>query len=168
MEDHAGNMLGFSKQKMFKLKEDIRIYTDEKMTTELFRIKQQQIIDAWGTFAIIDSATNTILGYLRRKALASAFVRDEYELMDAYNRLIGGLYEGTGRGLARKYVPGGKLIPQKMTMELQGRPVANIDQQFKLIGDIWEMNCVAVPPHVDRRVLLACMLMMGMIERSRK
>ena len=30
IEDSQGNVLGFSKQKMFKLKEDIRIYTYKK------------------------------------------------------------------------------------------------------------------------------------------
>jgi hypothetical protein len=168
IEDHSKNILGFSKQKMFKLKEDIRIYTDEKMHTELFSIKQQQILDIWGTFAVVDSNTNAHLGYIKRKALASSFVRDEYELYDVNNQLIGGIYEDTGTGLARKYIPGGSLIPEEMTIVLQGQPVARINQKFKIIGDIWELNCVNVPQYLDRRVLLACLIMMGMIERQRK
>ncbi|MDO9537911.1 MAG: hypothetical protein Q7J68_06295 [Thermoplasmata archaeon] len=167
IEDQQGNILGFSKMKMFKLKEDIRIYTDESMTNELFSIQQQQILDIWGTFAVMDTQ-DCILGYIKRKALASSFVRDEYEVYDGYNRLIGGIYEETGRGLVRKYVPLGGLVPQQMTMSLNGQTVATINQQFKIIGDTWELNCVAVPPYLDRRVLLACLLMMGMIERSRK
>ncbi len=168
VEDHAKNVLGFSKQKMFKLKEDIRIFTDEKMKTELFRIQQQQVFDAWGTFAVIDSNTNIPLGYIKRRALTSAFAWDEYEVLDANNQLIGGIYEEKGRGLARKYVPGGGLIPEKMSLTLHGQPVANIDQKFKIIGDIWTLDCINVPPYVDRRVLLSCLLLMGMIERSRK
>src|SRR5881628_2303692 len=50
------------KQKLLKLKEDIRVYSDESMTRELFQIRQQQIIDIWGTFAVIDSASNALLG----------------------------------------------------------------------------------------------------------
>jgi uncharacterized protein YxjI len=167
IEDQQGNILGFSKMKMFKLKEDIRIYTDENMTTELFAIKQQQILDIWGTFAVVDNFNNH-LGYIKRKALASSFVRDEYEVYDGQNRMIGGIYEEMGRGLARKYVPLGGLIPEHMDMTLNGQTVATINQQFKIIGDIWELNCMAVPPYLDRRVLLACLLMMGMIERDRK
>jgi uncharacterized protein YxjI len=168
IEDHNGNILGFSKQKLFRLKEDIRIYSDERMNYELFRIKQQQILDIWGTFAVVDSSTNFNLGYIKRKALKSAFVKDEWEVYDANNQLVGGIYESTGRGLARKYVPGGKLIPEKMTFQLQGKPVAKIDQKFKIIGDIWDLNCTNVPPEFDRRVLLSCLLLMGMIERARK
>ncbi len=168
IEDPQGKMLGFSKQKMFKLKEDIRVYTDEKMKEELFKIKQQQILDIWATFAITDSKTNTTVGYIKRKALKSGFIRDEWEVYNANNQLIGGIYEEKGRGLARKYMPGGKLIPEKMTFKLNNVPVANIDQKFKVIGDIWNLQCTNLPQDFDRRVLLGCMLLMGMIERQRK
>ena len=59
LEDQSGTTLGFCKQKLFKLKEDIRIYSDENESQELFCIKQVQIIDAWGKFSVINSATNT-------------------------------------------------------------------------------------------------------------
>ena len=168
LEDQNKNILGFSKQKMFKLKEDIRVYTDEKMTRELFQIKQQQIIDVWATFAVIDSSTNTTLGYIRRKALMSTFAWDEWDVLDAYKRPVGGIHEEKGRGLARKFVPGGALIPEKMTLKLNNVPVAEINQDFKIIGDIWELRCMAVPNWFDRRVLLAGLLLMGMMERKRK
>lgn len=168
IEDAQGNQLGFSKQKMFKLKEDIRIYSDENMTNELFKIGQQQIVDMWGKFAVIDSQTNTHLGYIQRKALMSKFIKDEWDLYNAASQQIGRLYEKAGRGLARKLVPGGKLIPEKMYLDLYGKQVAEIKQKFKIIGDIWELDCRNVPPALDRRVLLAGMLLMGMIERARK
>lgn len=161
-------MLGFSKQKLFKLKEDIRIYTDESLSNELFRIQQQQILDIWGTYSVVDSQSGVVLGTIKRGAFSSEFVRDEWEVYDANNQLVGGMYESVGRGLARKKVPGGALIPEKMTFSLHGQPVAQINQKFKIIGDIWELNCTNVPQYFDRRVLLACLLLMGMVERDRK
>ncbi len=168
IEDQAGNQLGYSKQKLLRLKEDIRVYADETMAQELFQIRQTQILDIWGTFAIVDSPTNAILGYVRRRALTSSFVADEWEMRDAYNNLVGEIKESTGRGLARKYIPGGGLIPEKLTMTLGGQPIATINQQFKIIGDIWEIQCLNVPPTFDRRVFLGGVLLMGMIERARK
>ena len=168
IEDINGSVLGFSKQKMFRLKEDIRIFTDETMSQELFRIKQQQIIDAWGRFNIVDISTNALLGYIRRKALMSAFAWDEWDVFDAQDRLIGGIHESKGLGLVRKYVPGGAFVPEKMTLKLNNVPVAEINQQFKIIGDIWELRCMNIPPEVDRRILLSGLILMGMIERSRK
>ncbi len=165
IEDQSGGILGFSKQKILRL---IRVYTDEGMAQELFRIQQTQILDVWGTFAVIDSATGAPLGYIRRKALMSTFAWDEWDVFDANNVLIGGIHESEGRGLMRKYLPGGGLIPERMTLKLQGVPVAEINQHFKIIGDIWELRCLSVPPHFDRRVLLGALLLMGMIERERK
>ena len=168
IEDPMGTQLAYSKQKFWKIKEDIRIYTDESMSQELFRIMQAQIIDAWGKFDVIDSATNVSLGYFRRKALMSAFVSDEWELYNMNDQMIGRLAEGTGRGLARKYIPFGKLIPEKITMELNGQPVVQINQRFKIIGDIWDIQCHSLPDQFDRRVLLAGVVLMAMIERQRK
>jgi uncharacterized protein YxjI len=169
IEDQQGTILGFCKQKILRFKEDVRIYSDEQMTYELFHIKQEQIMDTWGRFAVIDSATNTKVGCIKRNWVSN-FGRDQWEVYDINDQLIGKFYESSlGRGLARKYVPYlGLLIPEKMTLELNGQPVAEINQKFKIIGDIWEMECRQIPATVDRRVLLACILLMGTIERSRK
>ena len=168
IEDQNGIKLAYSKQKFWKIKEDIRVFTDESMTQGLFRILQAQIIDVWGKFDVIDSATNIPLGYFRRKGLKSAFISDEWEIYDINDQMIGRLAEGTVRGLARKYAPGGKLIPEKITMELNGEPVVQIEQRFKIIGDIWDIKCHSLPDQFDRRVLLGGVILMAMIERQRK
>ncbi len=165
IEDDSGRRLAYSKQKFWKIKEDIRVYTDESMEYELFRIMQAQIIDAWGRFDVIDSYNNVYLGHFRRKALRSAFISDEWEMYDHNDRFMGRLAEGTGRGLLRKFI---NIIPEKITMELDGRPVVQIDQQFKVVGDIWDVHCYGLPPEFDRRVLLAGVVLMAMIERQRK
>lgn len=145
IEDQNNHVLGYSKQKMLALKELIRIYTDESLQHELFRIQQTQILDLWGTFAVIDTMTNTILGYIKRKALMS-MIRDEWHVLDPYNRLVAEIKEETGRALMRRFIPMGALIPEKVILSLGGRPVAEINQQFKIIGDIWEMSCTGIPP----------------------
>ena len=168
IEDYAGNLLGFCKQKVLKLKEDIRIFSDESMTQELFNIKQEQIFDAWGSFAISDSMHPSNIGYIRRGFL-SELGRDAWELQDANRRPIGRIFEQSlGRALARKYMPGGGLVPEKMQIELNGNIIAEVNQKFKIIGDIWDMNIFKLPENVDRRILIAAMLMMGNIERDRK
>ena len=168
IEDANGSKLGFSRQKIIRIKENIRIFADDTMTSEVFRIQQEQIMDMWGTFAIIDSATGTCLGKLRRQALKSGLYKDEYVLLDANGGQVGKVAERGGRGLARKYIPGGSLVPEQLVVEFYGQPVAQIKQQFKVIGDIWEVDCSRLPPQFDRRTLLSCMLLMGMIERDRK
>ena len=133
IEDYNSNILGFSKQKLFKLKEDIRIYTDESETQELFSIKQKQIMDAWGNFAVVDSNNNP-LGYIKREWLSSAFAKDTYEIFNTDKQLIGTITEkSAGQALARKYLPGGGLIPEKMTLELNGVHIAEIKDRKSVV-----------------------------------
>lgn len=167
IEDANGRCLGYAKQKMLKLKEDIRIFSDESMTAELFRIQQEQIMDMWGTYAVIDSRSNVCVGKVKR-SIMSGLGPDEWYFLDPQGQQVGRIVEGTGRGLARKYIPLGGLIPEHVKLEFYGQQVAEIKQQFKVIGDIWEVDCCRVPPQFDRRVLLAGMVLMGIIERERK
>ncbi len=166
--DQQGRNLGYTKQKMLRLKEDIRVFTDDSMGNEVFKIMQAQIFDGWGTFDVIDSRTNVCVGKIKRKYLMSGFVSDEYFILDPNGQQIGRIAEDIGRGLARKYMPLGDLVPEHVALEFYGQEVARIKQQFKIIGDTWEVDCSRVPPTFDRRTLLGCMIMMGMIERQRK
>lgn len=167
IEDWSGTILGYSRQKMIKIKEDIRVFTDEGMSTEIFRIQQENVLDSWGTFAVIDSPTGHVVGKIRRR-ITSNFVWDEYQLLDANGTQFGKIAESAGRGLARKFVPFGGLVPEHISVEVNGRVVCEIKQQFKIVGDSWEVDLTAMPVYLDRRVVLATMLMLGMIERERK
>ena len=125
-------------------------------------------MDAWGKFNVIDSVTNTKLGYIKRHII-SAFVKDTWEIYSTSDQIVGKIEEeSTGRALARKFMPGGALVPEKMILKMDGQTLATINQDFKIIGDIWEMDCQMVPKNFDRRVLLACVILMGMIERRHK
>ena len=168
IEDGRGTQLGYSRQKIIRIKEDIRIFSDDSMTREVFRIKQENIGDAWGTFDVIDSATEAVVGKLRRKALKSGLFADEYFILDPMNQQIGRISEPAGRATMRRWMPGGGLVPEHVGVEFNGREVTQIKQQFKVIGDTWEVDCSGVPANFDRRTLLAAMLMMGMVERDRK
>jgi len=93
--DNAGNLAFYSKQKAFKLKEDIRIYGDEAMTSELLIIKARGIIDLGMTYDVIDSATDTAIGALKRKGMKS-IIRDEWLILDANDQEMGMIQEDSG------------------------------------------------------------------------
>lgn len=167
IENGQGTILGYSRQKFLKIKEDIRVFTDDTMAQELFRISQENLVDSWGTFAVIDSPTNQTIGKIRRN-FASNYVWDEYQLLDANGQQYGKVAERAGRGLARKLMPFGGLVPEHTCVEINGQEICEIKQQFKIVGDIWEVELSRMPAYIDRRVLLASMLMMGMVERQKK
>jgi uncharacterized protein YxjI len=139
IEDWSGTTLGYSRQTLIRIKEDIRVFTDESMSMEIFRIQQENVLDSWGTFAVIDSPTGSVVGKIRRR-ITSNYAWDEYHLLDGNGTQFGKISESAGRGLARKFVPFGSLVPEHISIEVNGRAVCEIKQQFKIVGDIWEVD----------------------------
>ena len=53
--DPMGKLVMFSEQKMFRLREDIRVYSDEDKTQEVLSIKARQIMDFSAAYDVIDA-----------------------------------------------------------------------------------------------------------------
>lgn len=126
-----GGLLGFSKQKAFKLKEDIRIYTDESMSEERVLIQARSIIDFSGAYDIIDSRSKTKAGSLRRRGLSS-LMRDTWTVLDENEQEIAALQEDSSTmALVRRLIPYANFIPQKFSMiEHDGTEVARYRSHF--------------------------------------
>ena len=118
-EDVNEKRYGFCEQKRFKLKEDIRIYVDESKSHEWLKIKQKQIVDAWGGYDIVDSQSGEHIGTVRRKFWAS-IIRTRWHLLDAAGNEVGILIEDSmGYALARRLLLG-ILLPKKFHIEIGG------------------------------------------------
>ncbi|MET0779498.1 MAG: hypothetical protein ABWY71_01550 [Candidatus Saccharimonadales bacterium] len=91
--------VGFIHMKAWKLKEDIRLYSDELMQQELLRIAARNAIDFSGTYDVIDSQSKQHIASLKRKGMKSTFVRDHWLILDAQGNEIGETVETSG-GLA--------------------------------------------------------------------
>ena len=74
VHDAAGNVVLFSEQKAFKLREDIRVYSDESKTEERLLIKARQIIDFSAAYDVVDARESRKIGALRRKGFSSLFM----------------------------------------------------------------------------------------------
>lgn len=126
--DQDGNVVLFSKMAAFKLKEDIRLFTDESMTTELISIKARSIMDFSAAYDVVDTATGQKIGALKRKGWKSMF-RDEWIVMDAYDTEVGGIQEESAvLAFLRRFVT--NLIPQTYNVQIGGTSVAEFKQNF--------------------------------------
>jgi uncharacterized protein YxjI len=126
--DPDGNVAFYSKMKAFKLKEDIRLYTGEDMQTELLSIQARQILDFSAAYDVVDSATGTKVGALKRKGLKS-IIKDEWIFMDAQDNEIGLIQEDSMLlALIRRFLS--NLIPQRYTGQIGGREVCTFRQNF--------------------------------------
>ncbi len=129
--DMAGNLAFYSKQKAFKLKEDIRIYGDQAMTSELLCIKARGVIDLGMTYDVIDSTTQQVVGSLRRKGLKS-ILRDSWTIQDVNDQEIGTMTEESGAlAILRRFI-GGALVqlvaPQQFNGYIGDVPVFQFNQ----------------------------------------
>jgi len=159
----GGQLVMFSEQKMFKLREDIRVYADEGKSQEVLMIKARQIIDFSAAFDVVDSATGMKVGALRRKGLQS-ILRDEWEILDVGDNVIGSLVEDSmGLALLRRFLS--NLIPQNYDILIGSTRVADLKQNFNPFT--YELNIdfsMDVAHQLDRRLGVAAGILLAAIE----
>ncbi len=78
--DAAGNNVFYVKQKIFKLKEDVRIFRDASQSELLFSIQADRIID-WSAKYHIRSADGVELGMIQRHGMKSLW-RARYDITE--------------------------------------------------------------------------------------
>ena len=161
--DTSGRLLLFSEQKMFKLKEDIRVYADEAKTQEVLAIKARQIMDFSAAYDVFESASGQKVGTLRRKGFAS-IVRDEWEVLDVNDNVLGKLFEDSmGLALLRRFLS--NLIPQNYDMTFGETRVGDFKQNFNPFT--YELNIdfsMDTAHQVDRRLGIAAGILLAAVE----
>jgi uncharacterized protein YxjI len=161
--DPLGNLVLFSQQKMFRLREDIRVYTDEDKTQEVLMIKARQIIDFSAAFDVVDSATGQKVGALRRKGFKS-LLRDEWEVLDAGDNVVGMLFEDSmGMALLRRFLA--SFIPQNYDITMGAERVADLRQRFNPFAYQLDMDfSMDASRKLDRRIGIAAGILLAAIE----
>lgn len=160
--DAKGNVVGFSEQKAFRLKEDIRLFTDDSKSKELLTIRARQIIDFSAAYDVVDTAEGRKVGAARRKGWSS-ILRDSWELLDENDRPIAHLQEDSaGLALVRRFLT--NLIPQGYHLrESGGQQVATMRQRFNPFVFKLDVEIARECP-VDRRLVLATAILLAAIE----
>jgi uncharacterized protein YxjI len=131
-----GGLVAYCKQKAFRLKEDLRVFTDDSESTLLLRIAARSIIDFGATYDIL-SPDGQQIGSLRRKGLSSTFFRDAWLVFDERNVQVGTLTEDSGMlGVLRRYIEIiSLLVPQRFVLARgtdpeTGTPIATLRTHF--------------------------------------
>ncbi len=80
IRDADDALLGYVKQKLFKLKEDINVFADENQAELLFNIKADRVLDFSAKYNFTD-VRGKLLGSIKRKGMRSIF-KANYEIYD--------------------------------------------------------------------------------------
>jgi uncharacterized protein YxjI len=162
--DQPGEPFCFVEQKRFKFKEDIRFYTDESKTTELFRIKARQRFDPRARYDVT-AADGTKIGEIQ-KVFGKSLIRSTYQLFDAYGNEVAVARErNIVVALFRRLVG---LVPYVGDYAdwlpiayhfdfLRGEEkLGSHDRQLWKLRDVYTIDMSGDPQHtIDRRLILA-------------
>lgn len=161
--DPHGNLVMFSEQKMFKLREDIRVYSDESKSQEVLSIKARQIIDFSAAYDVIDATNNEHVGTLRRKGLKS-MLRDEWEILNPAGQVIGSLFEDSmGLALVRRILV--SLIPQNYDISIGQSIVADLKQRFNIFRYELDLDfSMDTANQLDRRLGIGAGILLAAVE----
>ncbi|MBW7474035.1 hypothetical protein K0T92_04715 [Paenibacillus oenotherae] len=161
--DNSGHLVLFSQMKAFKLKEDIRLYSDENMSEELITIQARSVIDFSAMYDVIDAVTGERLGSLRRKGMKS-ILKDEWVILSPSESEVGFIKEDSPLlAMLRRLLT--SLIPQKFHVEINARTVAVFKQNFNpFVGKLNVDFSQDSDNQFDRRLGLAAAVLLLAIE----
>jgi hypothetical protein len=159
-----GESVLYSEQRMFKLKEDVRVYSGPDKSQELLMIKARQVIDFSAAYDVFDPLERVRVGTLQRRGLRS-IARDEWLILDAQQQPLGIIIEDDlTYAMLRRFLLG-TLLPQNYDVIINGRAVADLRQLFNLVR--YEMLIDFTNNHsqqLDPRLGIAAALLLGIIE----
>jgi hypothetical protein len=162
--DSSENLVFFGSLKAFKLREDIRIYSDEAKTDELILIKARSVLDFGATYDVTDAKTQEKAGALRRKGIKSTFLCDEWIILDNNDREIGFIKEDSAiLGLVRRFLT--NLIPQTYRGFVNGAQVLQFKQNFNPFALRMSLDfSMDTDKQLDRRLGIAGAILLSAIE----
>ena len=160
--DPNGQMVLFSHQKAFKLREDIRVYGDESKSHELLSIKARQIIDWSAAYDVVDATNNEKVGAFKRKGWTS-IVRDKWIVMDNADREIGFIEEDQMMlALVRRFLT--NLVPQNYDLVMNGQKAVDLKQRFNPFVYHMDVDFGLQQPLIDRRLGIAAGILLAAVE----
>lgn len=162
--DDNNNLLFYVKQKMFKLKEDITVYSDESMSSPVLGIKARQIVDFSAAYDIVDMNTKEKVGALKRKGLKS-IIKDEWVLMDKDDNPVAKMSEASTFGAIFTRIIG--FLPQKYVVKQQTSDITlmEINQLFTFFTHKFNTEFTEDSQgKIDRRLGIGALILLLLIE----
>lgn len=174
-KDANGAMVAYVRQKMFKLKEDIEIFSDESKTRQLYRIKADQWLD-WSAAYSFTNALNQPLGKIARKGWASLW-KAHYDVIDqneklqyhireenAWVKVIDGLI---GDIPVLSFFTGYLFNPSYIVTDTQDNLIARLKKEPSFWGRKFSIHQLGdIDADDDDRIMLSLMMMI-LLERRR-
>lgn len=174
--DKNGNYVAYVRQKMFKLKEDVIVFSDERKAEELFRIKADRWLDFNSMYTMTDLVNDKKFGRLGRKGMRSIW-KSTYDIVDendvvkftitednAWVKVFDGLVgEIPIVGMFTGYF----LNPSYTVKDASGREYFRLKKMPSMIGRRFQLDRLVDIDDEDETLIVLSFLMMVLLERAR-
>ncbi|TWU44844.1 hypothetical protein Q31b_00140 [Novipirellula aureliae] len=172
--DASANTLMFIKQKMFKLKENVQIYSDSTQTNKIFQIASDRIIDFSANYDFTDAAGND-WGAVRRKGMRSLWSA-HYEIMQdgkidmtiseesPIKKVVESLL---GEIPIVGFVAAMLLNPSYIVSRPDGTPLLRLTKKPAVFEGMFTLDKLNEMPEDDELRSLLGLIMMVLLERGR-
>lgn len=158
-----GSLSAFVEQPWFRLRTELTIYADEEMSQPILLIKNRRFAAVNMEHDLFDAISGQRLGVVRTRGLRSLF-RDTWDILDADERPAGLMIEDGQYWLRRVF----RFIPGRHRIELGGREVARIEQQFRFFRRVFDLTLLPVEDPIEPRFAIACALIALMADLRRE
>lgn len=175
IRDARGNLIGYVRQKLLKLKEDINVYADESQSQLRFNIKADRVLDFSARYNFSDNRGNGI-GSIKRQGMRSLW-KAKYDIFDSGDHQIFQINEEKGWvkvidsligeipvvGMFTGYF----FNPAYIVSKLDGMPVARMQKQPAFFEGKFQLSEIADLSEYEETLVLLSVLTMTLLERGR-
>ncbi|TDU73367.1 hypothetical protein EI77_01837 [Prosthecobacter fusiformis] len=176
VEDAAGNQVCYVKQKMFRFREKVEVYTNDTRTQLLATIEADRILDWSARYTFRDARGNEI-GAVGRRGMKSLW-RAHYEVFAPGSKEIAFLIreENPGAKLMDGFIgeipvvgmfSGFMFHPRYLASRPDTTPVLRLTKQSALFEGRFELVQVNAADEGEQTALMLSFLMMNLLERKR-
>lgn len=175
IRDANGNLLGYVKQKMFKLKEDINIFADEAQTQLRYNIKADRIIDFSAKYTFTDAGGRT-LGAIKRQGMKSLW-KANYDIENSAGQPVLKIREENGWVKVVDSIVGELPVvgmftgyffnPSYLVERTDGVPLIRLKKQPAFLEGKFEVSPLGQMTQEEETLSLLGVLMMTLLERNR-
>ena len=160
-----GSLVLYSRMKGLRLREDVRLYSDESMSRELLAISTRNVIDFAAAYEVRDSLTGEHIGNLKRKGLKS-MLRDEWTVAGPDDAPLAVIREdSTAKAMVRRFIDIAAIVmPQRYHAEVDGTTAVTFHQNFNPFVQKLSVEFTDPDVRLDRRLALAAAVLLLAIE----
>jgi hypothetical protein len=148
----------------FTFRTELIVYSDAAAMVPMMIIRMRRLAN-WDREHDLLDPSGARIACLRKYRLQSLF-RDKWDILDSEDRISGQMIE-EGPALLRRFI---RLIPGEHRIDLGGRTVAEVHQEFSLWRKIFRLNILRIEDPISPQFAIACALvaMLADLKRERR